>query len=172
MIVDRNYYPYDRIEKKYFCGDDCKLLPCRLSRKLLNNDFNIEVTRQLIQSYEVIRITRNELRIVYSNMMALNPKMIIANIDNNVIESHSYLVKIYWTYVLSIYATYYICADKNIIIPPLNIDNLHIVKNDICVNLDRLSGSRNDYSFTHFLEKLKRYLSTYFLKFCRILEFY
>lgn len=147
---------HDDIDKKYFCSDDCTLLPCRLSRKLLNNDFNIEVTRQLIQSYEEIRITPNELRMVYSNMVSLNPKMLIAKGDDQVIESHCYLVKIYWTYVLSIYATYYICADKDVVIPPLNINSLHLVKNDICVNIDALSGSRNDHSFTHFLEKLKR----------------
>lgn len=154
--LDRYQYPHKQIEKVHFCQDDCLLLPCRLSRKLLNNDFNQQITRQLVRSYEEIRITSDELRIVYSNLMALNPKMIIANIEENVLESHCYLVKIYWTYVLSVYATYYVCAEKNAVIPPLNIKHLHIVNNDICVNVDSMSGCRNDYSFVHFLDKLKR----------------
>lgn len=132
------------------------LLPCRLSRKLLNEDFNLQVTHQLVRSYEEIRITSDELRIVYANLMALNPKMIIPNIDDNVLESHCYLVKIYWIYVVSIYATYFICGDKNAVIPPLNVRHLQIVNNDICVNMDSMYGNPNDYSFTHFLEKLKR----------------
>lgn len=154
--LDRYQYPHRNIEKDHFCQDDCLLLPCRLSRKLLNNDFNLPVTRQLINSYEEIRITGDELRIVYSNLMALNPKMIIANIDENVMESHCYLVKIYWTYVLSIYATYYICADRNAIIPSLNIKHLHLINDDICVNMDSMTGNRSDHSFNRFLDKLKR----------------
>lgn len=71
-------------------------------------------------------------------------------------DVHDYVVKIYWIYVISIYASYFPCLE-NIKKIPLNLQCLELCNNDIRVNVENLKGNEDDTKFIEFLDKIKRY---------------
>uniref|UniRef100_A0A1B0C0V3 Uncharacterized protein n=1 Tax=Glossina palpalis gambiensis TaxID=67801 RepID=A0A1B0C0V3_9MUSC len=152
-LNNRKRYPYEIVEEAKFCIN-CKLAQCQLARKILNNEISLDLSRELIRFYQPLSMTREELRSILPNIMFYNRKMIASNNRFDVMDVHDYVVKIYWIYVISIYASYFPCLD-NIKKIPLNLQCLELYNNDIRVNVESLKGNKDDTKFIEFLDKIK-----------------
>lgn len=106
-----------------------------------------------------------------------NRKLVASNNGLDLIDVHDLVVKIYWIFIISIYATYFIDYDDedNNKVEALgddkvkNLENTNEIKNkslilnalelsnnDIKVNADNIIGNKDDTKFLEFLDKVKR----------------
>lgn len=96
-----------------------------------------------------------ELRSILPNIMLYNRKMVSSNIGLDLNDVHDLVVKIYWTFVISVYATYFIEFDKDC---PLRLEYFELVNNDIKLQTESLTGNKDDTKFVQFLNKIRWYV--------------
>lgn len=115
-------------------------------------------------------MSREELFSILPNITMYNRKLVASNNGLDLIDVHDLVVKIYWIFIISIYATYFIDYDnednykmeafgddtneiknKSLILNVLELSN-----NDIKVNADKIIGNKDDTKFLDFLDKVKR----------------
>lgn len=117
-------------------------------------------------------MSREELRSILPNIMLYNRKLVASNNGLDLIDVHDLVVKIYWIFIISIYAIYFInydddnendadnhdgnteVMDKKCTFSYLDI--LELVNNDIKVKMDKITGNKDDTKFLEFLDKVKR----------------
>ncbi|TMW48862.1 hypothetical protein DOY81_006056 [Sarcophaga bullata] len=121
-------------------------------------------------------MSREELFSILPNIMMYNRKLVASNNGLDLIDVHDLVVKIYWIFIISIYATYFIDYDdennykmeafgddkvknlentneiknKSLILNALELSN-----NDIKVNAEKIMGNTDDTKFLEFLDKVK-----------------
>lgn len=112
--------------------------------------------------------------------MLYNRKLVASNNGLDLIDVHDLVVKIYWIFIISIYAIYFIDyddkdgdknddCDDNVVgnkgnkpeqadgeSKPSYLDVLQLVNNDIKVNVEKITGNKDDMKFLEFLDKVKR----------------
>lgn len=104
-------------------------------------------------------MTREELRSILPNIMLYNRKLVASNNGLDLIDVHDLVVKIYWIFIISVYAIYFIDFDENNGDQDanLNLDSLELKNSDIIINVDKIVGNKDDTKFLEFLDKIKRY---------------
>ena len=98
-------------------------------------------------------MSRDELRSILANVMLYNRKMTASNMGVDLTNVHDIVVKIYWTFIISLYATYFMDLNERC---PTNLLPLELHDNDIRTNLDAIEGNKKDVKFIEFIEKIKR----------------
>lgn len=105
--------------------------------------------------------------------MLYNRKLVAWNNGLDLIDVHDLVVKIYWIFIISIYAIYFIDyddeddenlndyeqeeqAEGGAKATPSILDALELSNNDIKVNVEKLTGNKDDTKFLEFLDKVKR----------------
>ncbi|XP_073814410.1 uncharacterized protein [Musca autumnalis] len=156
-LNNRKRFPFTTIEMQYFC-QNCKMTSCQLARKILNNEISPSLSQDLIHYYQPMSMTREELRAILPNIMLYNRKLVASNNGLDLIDVHDLVVKIYWIFIISVYAIYFIDFDDNndgegSTMP--NIDALELKNNDICVDVEKIVGNKDDTKFLEFLDKIK-----------------
>lgn len=124
-------------------------------------------------------MSREELRSILPNIMLYNRKLVASNNGLDLIDVHDLVVKIYWIFVISIYAIYFIDYDDDIHTDsegnnyidcnkrdkekkevgkekPGYLESLELTNNDIKVKVKNLIGNKDDIKFLEFLNKVKR----------------
>lgn len=131
---------------------------CQLARKILNNEISPSLSQDLIHYYQPMSMSREELRSILPNIMLYNRKLVASNNGLDLIDVHDLVVKIYWIFIISVYAIYFIDFndDNGERETPLNLDALELTNNDIRVNVDKIIGNKDDTKFLEFLDKIKR----------------
>ncbi|XP_036324476.1 uncharacterized protein LOC118737812 [Rhagoletis pomonella] len=148
---NRKRYKHATIDEKYFCKD-CTSPACLLARKILNNEVAHTLSLHLVQYYQQLSMSIEELRAILPNIMFYNRKMIAFNIGFDLTDVHDLVVKIYWTFIISLYARYFMEFDLKC---PLNLNYFELSSNDIKLCMDQLEGSKDDTKFVKFLDKIK-----------------
>ncbi|XP_054726678.1 uncharacterized protein LOC129236358 isoform X2 [Anastrepha obliqua] len=148
---NRKRYRHAIIDEKYFCKD-CTSPACLLARKILNNEVAHDLSLHLVQYYQQLSMSIEELRAILPNIMFYNRKMIAFNIGFDLTDVHDLVVKIYWTFIISLYARYFMEFDLKC---PLNLSYFELANNDIKLCTDKLEGSKDDTKFIKFLDKVK-----------------
>lgn len=123
-------------------------------------------------------MSREELRSILPNIMMYNSKLVASNNGLDLIDVHDLVVKIYWIFIISIYAIYFIDYDNNedksknkefedgevknlentnqIKNESSNLYALELSNNDIKINVEKITGNKDDTKFLEFLDKVKR----------------
>ncbi|KAM7362853.1 uncharacterized protein ACRADG_013368 isoform 2-T5 [Cochliomyia hominivorax] len=179
-LNNRKRYPYASIKVEYFCRD-CKLPSCLLAHKILNDKISPSLSQDLVHYYQPMSMSREELRSILPNIMLYNRKLVASNNGLDLIDVHDLVVKIYWIFIISIYAIYFIdyndnddkgsndsCGSSDNDGKDINtddnakkvnkssfLDKLIMSNNDIKVNLDKITGNKDDTKFLEFLDKIK-----------------
>ncbi|XP_075147216.1 uncharacterized protein LOC142221381 isoform X2 [Haematobia irritans] len=161
-LNNRRRFPNATIDKDHFCSS-CTISSCRLARKILSNNISPSLSQDLIHYFQPMSMSREELRSILPNIMLYNRKLVASNNGLNLIDVHDLVVKIYWIFIISVYAIYFIdygdeCSedqDDN-----FNIDALELVNNDINVNVEKIVGNKDDTKFLEFLDKIKSFDAT------------
>ncbi|CAD6995274.1 unnamed protein product [Ceratitis capitata] len=148
---NRKRYRYPAIDEKYFCTD-CTSPSCLLARKILNNEVAPTLSQHLVQYYQQLSMSIEELRAILPNIMFYNRKMIAFNIGFDLTDVHDLVVKIYWTFIISLYARYFVEFDLKC---PLNLSYFELANNDIRLCTDKIVGNKDDTKFAKFLDKIK-----------------
>ncbi|XP_067618272.1 platelet binding protein GspB isoform X3 [Eurosta solidaginis] len=148
---NRKRYRHATIEEKYFCKD-CTSPACLLALKILNNEVAHTLSLHLVQYYQQLSMSIEELRAILPNIMFYNRKMIAFNIGFDLTDVHDLVVKIYWTFIISLYARYFMEFDIKC---PLNLTPFALVNNDIKLCTDKIVGNKDDTKFVKFLDKIK-----------------
>lgn len=130
-----------------------------MARKILNNEISPSLSQDLIHYYQPMSMTREELRSILPNIMLYNRKLVASNNGLDLIDVHDLVVKIYWIFIISVYAIYFIDFDENNGDQDanLNLDSLELKNSDIIINVDKIVGNKDDTKFLEFLDKIKRY---------------
>ncbi|XP_036217547.2 platelet binding protein GspB isoform X2 [Bactrocera oleae] len=150
-LNNRKRYRYTSIDEKYFCKD-CTSPACLLARKILNNEVTHTLSLHLVQYYQQLSMSIEELRAILPNIMFYNRKMIAFNIGFDLADVHDLVVKIYWTFIISLYARYFMEFDLKC---PLNLSYFELENNDIKLCTDKIVGNKDDTKFVKFLDKIK-----------------
>uniref|UniRef100_A0A1I8MIB8 Uncharacterized protein n=1 Tax=Musca domestica TaxID=7370 RepID=A0A1I8MIB8_MUSDO len=155
-LNNRKRFPFTTIERQHFC-QNCKLASCQLARKILNNEISPSLSQDLIHYYQPMSMTREELRSILPNIMLYNRKLVASNNGLDLIDVHDLVVKIYWIFIISVYAIYFIDFDENNGDQDanLNLDSLELKNSDININVDKIVGNKDDTKFLEFLDKIK-----------------
>ncbi|XP_065371189.1 uncharacterized protein LOC135963317 isoform X2 [Calliphora vicina] len=170
-LNNRKRYTHATIEEEYFCRD-CKLPSCLLAHKILTNKISPSLSQDLVHYYQPMSMSREELRSILPNIMLYNRKLVASNNGLDLIDVHDLVVKIYWIFIISIYAIYFINydddddenyadnhdgntgdLDKKCTFSYLDV--LELANNDIKVNMDKVTGNKDDTKFLEFLDKVK-----------------
>lgn len=148
-LRDRKPFHYSKIEEKYFCVN-CKLPSCLLARKILNNELALALSWHLIDHYQPLLMTHEDLNIMLKNIMVYNQKVVTSKIGLDP-KLDDEVFKIYWSFAVSVIACYFIDYDDD---SYLNLDYFELANNDIQLLTSRIKGAEQDGKFFQFLDKI------------------
>lgn len=149
LILDRKPYLYSKIEEKYFCLD-CKLPACLLARKILNNEIALALSWHLIQHYQPLVMTPEDLTVMLRNVMQYN-RRVVSSKKRMEPQLDDEVFKIYWAFAVSVIACYFVEFDED---SSLNLDYFELANNDIQLVMSRVKGAEKDGKFFQFLDKI------------------
>ncbi|XP_068152169.1 uncharacterized protein [Drosophila tropicalis] len=152
-LTTRKRYRHDTIESQFFCGENCRVSACQLARKILANQLSPPLTKHLLRCFQPLSFTREELRSTLPSLMFFNRKLAPTPAELQELKNQHYVYKTYWTFVLSIYANFFVKFNSS----ATDFKHLELVKGDLRLRLNSVVGDKEDGRFEQFLAQVIGY---------------
>ncbi|BFF90686.1 uncharacterized protein DMAD_09170 [Drosophila madeirensis] len=152
-LTTRKRYRHEAIESQYFCGENCRVSACQLARKILANQLSPPLTKYLLRCFQPLSFTREELRSTLPSLMFFNRKLAPSPAELQELKNQHYVYKTYWTFVLSIYANFFVKFNSN----STDFKHLELLKGDLRLRLNSVVGDKDDGRFGQFLAQVIGY---------------
>ncbi|EDW24868.1 GL24379 [Drosophila persimilis] len=152
-LTTRKRYRHEAIESQYFCGENCRVSACQLARKILANQLSPPLTKYLLRCFQPLSFTREELRSTLPSLMFFNRKLAPSPAELQELKNQHYVYKTYWTFVLSIYANFFVKFNSS----STDFRHLELLKGDLRLRLNSVVGDKDDGRFEQFLAQVIGY---------------
>ncbi|XP_033244271.1 uncharacterized protein LOC108154167 isoform X3 [Drosophila miranda] len=152
-LTTRKRYRHEAIEPQYFCGENCRVSACQLARKILANQLSPPLTKYLLRCFQPLSFTREELRSTLPSLMFFNRKLAPSPAELHELKNQHYVYKTYWTFVLSIYANFFVKFNSS----STDFRHLELLKGDLRLRLNSVVGDKDDGRFEQFLAQVIGY---------------
>ncbi|KAH8264160.1 hypothetical protein KR038_003883 [Drosophila bunnanda] len=152
-LTTRKRYRHDLIEAQFFCGENCRVSACQLARKILSNQLSPPLTKYLLRCFQPLSFTREELRSTLPSLMFFNRKLAPSPAELQELRNQHYVYKTYWTFVLSIYANFFVKFNSS----STDFGHLELQKGDLRLRLNSVVGDKDDGRFEQFLAQVIGY---------------
>ncbi|XP_017005031.2 uncharacterized protein [Drosophila takahashii] len=152
-LTTRKRYRHESIEAQFFCGENCRVSACQLARKILANQLSPPLTKYLLRCFQPLSFTREELRSTLPSLMFFNRKLAPSPAELQELRNQHYVYKTYWTFVLSIYANFFVKFNSS----STDFGHLELLKGDLRLRLNSVVGDKDDGRFEQFLAQVIGY---------------
>ncbi|XP_017039941.1 uncharacterized protein LOC108087192 isoform X2 [Drosophila ficusphila] len=152
-LSTRKRYRHEAIEAQFFCGENCRVSACQLARKILANQLSPPLTKYLLRCFQPLSFTREELRSTLPSLMFFNRKLAPSPAELQELRNQHYVYKTYWTFVLSIYANFFVKFNSS----STDFGHLELLKGDLRLRLNSVVGDKDDGRFEQFLAQVIGY---------------
>jgi len=149
-LTTRKRYRHESIEAQFFCGENCRVSACQLARKILANQLSPPLTKYLLRCFQPLSFTREELRSTLPSLMFFNRKLAPSPAELQELRNQHYVYKTYWTFVLSIYANFFVKFNSS----STDFGHLELLKGDLRLRLNSVIGDKDDGRFEQFLAQV------------------
>lgn len=149
-LTTRKRYRFDSIEPQYFCGENCRVSACQLARKILANELSPPLTKHLLRCFQPLSFSREELRSTLPSLMFFNRKLAPSPAELQELKNQHYVYKTYWTFVLSIYANFFVKFNST----ATDFKHLELLKGDLRLRQNSVVGDKDDGRFEQFLAQV------------------
>lgn len=149
-LATRKRYRYDSVEPQYFCGENCRVSACQLARKILANELSPPLTKHLLRCFQPLSFSREELRTTLPSLMFFNRKLAPSPAELQELKNQHYVYKTYWTFVLSIYANFFVKFNST----ATDFKHLELLKGDLRLRPNSVVGDKDDGRFEQFLAQV------------------
>lgn len=149
-LATRKRYRYDTVEPQYFCGENCRVSACQLARKILANELSPPLTKHLLRCFQPLSFSREELRTTLPSLMFFNRKLAPSPAELQELKNQHYVYKTYWTFVLSIYANFFVKFNST----ATDFKHLELLKGDLRLRPNSVVGDKDDGRFEQFLAQV------------------
>lgn len=149
-LATRKRYRYDSVEPHYFCGENCRVSACQLARKILANELSPPLTKHLLRCFQPLSFSREELRTTLPSLMFFNRKLAPSPAELQELKNQHYVYKTYWTFVLSIYANFFVKFNST----ATDFKHLELQKGDLRLRPNSVVGDKDDGRFEQFLAQV------------------
>ncbi|KRK03562.1 uncharacterized protein LOC6536896 isoform X1 [Drosophila yakuba] len=152
-LATRKRYRHETIEPQFICGENCRVSACQLARKILSNQLSPLLTKYLLRCFQPLSFTREELRSTIPSLMFFNRKLAPSPAELLELRNQHYVYKTYWTFVLSIYANFFVKFNSSC----TDFGHLELLKGDLRLRLNSVVGDKEDNRFEQFLAQVIGY---------------
>ncbi|XP_032578790.1 uncharacterized protein LOC6606589 isoform X2 [Drosophila sechellia] len=152
-LATRKRYRHETIEPQFICGENCRVSACQLARKILSNQLSPLLTKYLLRCFQPLSFTREELRSTIPSLMFFNRKLAPSPAELQELRNQHYVYKTYWTFVLSIYANFFVKFNSS----STDFGHLELLKGDLRLRLNSVVGDKEDNRFEQFLAQVIGY---------------
>lgn len=149
-LTTRKRYRFDSIEPQFFCGENCRVSACQLARKILANELSPPLTKHLLRCFQPLSFSREELRSTLPSLMFFNRKLAPSPAELQELKNQHYVYKTYWTFVLSIYANFFVKFNST----ATDFKHLELLKGDLRLRQNSVVGDKDDGRFEQFLAQV------------------
>jgi len=149
-LATRKRYRHETIEPQFICGENCRVSACQLARKILSNQLSPLLTKYLLRCFQPLSFTREELRSTIPSLMFFNRKLAPSPAELQELRNQHYVYKTYWTFVLSIYANFFVKFNSS----STDFGHLELIKGDLRLRLNSVVGDKEDNRFEQFLAQV------------------
>lgn len=156
-LATRKRYRYDSIEPQFFCGENCRVSACQLARKILANELSPPLTKHLLRCFQPLSFSREELRTTLPSLMFFNRKLAPSPAELQELKNQHYVYKTYWTFVLSIYANFFVKFNSS----ATDFKHLELLKGDLRLRPNSVVGDKDDGRFEQFLAQVIGYVTIF-----------